>query len=98
MAVRRRGSRLFDKITRLEEYYPTETERTILRLHAEDLVAASDATTLVELGSGEEIRVEISTRFRPETLRSELGAAGFTVTEIFTDRAGDFALTLARLG
>ena len=46
------GSRLFDEITRLPEYYPTETERAILVRHARDVVAACDATTVVELGSG----------------------------------------------
>jgi L-histidine N-alpha-methyltransferase len=46
------GSALFDEITRLPEYYPTERERSILRDHAADIVAACDATTLVELGSG----------------------------------------------
>src|SRR3954468_9965553 len=46
------GSDLFDEITRLPEYYPTECERTILREHADDIVAACDATTVVELGSG----------------------------------------------
>lgn len=46
------GSRLFDQITRLPEYYPTECERTILRDAAADIVATSRATTVVELGSG----------------------------------------------
>lgn len=46
------GSELFDQITRLPEYYPTERERAILREHADDIVAACDATTFVELGSG----------------------------------------------
>jgi L-histidine Nalpha-methyltransferase len=46
------GSRLFDEITRLPEYYPTECERTILREAAADIVATSRATTVVELGSG----------------------------------------------
>ena len=46
------GSELFDEITRLPEYYPTERERAILRDHAADIVAACDATTVVELGSG----------------------------------------------
>ena len=46
------GSELFDEITRLPEYYPTECERAILRDHAADIVAACDATTVVELGSG----------------------------------------------
>lgn len=47
-----RGSELFEEITRLEEYYPTEAERTILRNHAEEIAATSAADTLVELGSG----------------------------------------------
>jgi L-histidine N-alpha-methyltransferase len=47
-----RGCELFDAITRLPEYYPTETERSILRTHAAEIAAASGATTLVELGSG----------------------------------------------
>jgi L-histidine N-alpha-methyltransferase len=47
-----RGSRLFDRITRLDEYYPTRAERAILRENAGTIVAASGADTLVELGSG----------------------------------------------
>ena len=46
------GSDLFDQITRLPEYYPTRTEASILRERAADIVAASGADTLVELGSG----------------------------------------------
>ncbi len=46
------GSDLFDRITRLPEYYPTRTEASILRARAAEIVAASDADTLVELGSG----------------------------------------------
>jgi L-histidine Nalpha-methyltransferase len=46
------GSELFDKITRLAEYYPTEAERTILREEGPAIVAAARADTLVELGSG----------------------------------------------
>jgi len=47
-----RGCDLFDQITRLAEYYPTETERSILRAEADAIVAASGADTVVELGSG----------------------------------------------
>ncbi len=46
------GSELFERITRLEEYYPTEAERTILRMYADNIAATSAADTLVELGSG----------------------------------------------
>ena len=47
-----RGCELFDQITRLPEYYPTETERGILAAEADAIVEASGADTLVELGSG----------------------------------------------
>jgi L-histidine N-alpha-methyltransferase len=47
-----RGSQLFDAITRLPEYYPTERERDLLREHATDIGELTDANTLVELGSG----------------------------------------------
>ncbi len=47
-----RGSRLFDQITRLPEYYPTRAERSILEAHAKDLVLQADADVLVELGAG----------------------------------------------
>src|SRR5207249_4525396 len=46
------GSELFDKITRLTEYYPTEAERAALRDAAAEIAALSGADTLVELGSG----------------------------------------------
>ncbi len=46
------GSALFDRITRLPEYYPTRTEAQILRAQAGAIAAVSGADTLVELGSG----------------------------------------------
>jgi len=47
-----RGSELFDEITRLPEYYPTRTERTILEQRVREIAAGTRAETLVELGSG----------------------------------------------
>jgi L-histidine N-alpha-methyltransferase len=47
-----RGSELFDRITRLPEYYPTRSERAILNRQAPGLVEATGARELVELGSG----------------------------------------------
>jgi len=47
-----RGSRLFDDITRLPEYYPTRAERAILESHAKDMVESAGADVLVELGAG----------------------------------------------
>jgi L-histidine Nalpha-methyltransferase len=47
-----RGSRLFEAITDLPEYYPTRTERSILDQRAAAIVGAADARILIELGSG----------------------------------------------
>jgi L-histidine N-alpha-methyltransferase len=46
------GSDLFDQITRLPEYYPTEAEREILLSRAGDIAELSGADTVIELGSG----------------------------------------------
>ncbi len=46
------GSHLFDQITRLPEYYPTRAEAEILRARSAEVAVASEADTLVELGSG----------------------------------------------
>ena len=47
-----RGSDLFDQITRLPAYYPTEREREILAREAADIVRLTGADVVVELGSG----------------------------------------------
>ena len=49
------GSRLFNQITELPEYYLTRTERGILAEHAEEIIglaAECDALRVVELGAG----------------------------------------------
>jgi L-histidine N-alpha-methyltransferase len=52
-----RGSQLFERITELEEYYPTRAEREILeRLSGEIVAAAGEPGTLVELGSGSAVK------------------------------------------
>lgn len=47
-----RGSELFDRITRLPEYYPTEAEREALVRSAAEIATITGATTVAELGSG----------------------------------------------
>lgn len=51
------GSRLFDAITELDEYYPTRTEAAIFQQHGAQITAAALAATgrapvLVDLGAG----------------------------------------------
>src|SRR5438128_7418607 len=47
-----RGSRLFQEITRLPEYYQTRTEEALLEAVADQVVGEVRARQLVELGSG----------------------------------------------
>jgi L-histidine N-alpha-methyltransferase len=49
----------------------------------------------VEFGEGEEMRTEISAKFQPDQVRAELAAAGFELSECWTDRADRFAVALA---
>ncbi|HET8959213.1 L-histidine N(alpha)-methyltransferase [Nocardioides sp.] len=79
-------------------FWDPHMERMDLRLRAEmpQHVSIPGAGMSIDLASGEELRVEISTKFRPEGIAAELGAAGFEVERSLTDDDGDFALTLAR--
>ena len=63
----KRGSDLFEEITRLPEYYPTRAERSILAAHAGDIARRTGAHTLVELGSGSSDK----TRLLLDALRDE---------------------------
>lgn len=56
------GSRLFEEITRVPEYYPTRVERELFTRQADTLVTrASDGvpTTWVELGAGTAIKTQV---------------------------------------
>lgn len=79
-------------------FWDPQRERMDLRLRAEmpQRVTIPGADLSFDLASGEEIRVEISTKFRPEKIRNELTAAGFAVDQAWTDHDNEFALTLAR--
>lgn len=65
-----RGSRLFEEITQLPEYYPTRAERALLEAHAASIAQLSKADTLVELGAGscEKTRVLLSALEQAGTL------------------------------
>jgi L-histidine N-alpha-methyltransferase len=63
-----RGSELFEQITRLDAYYPTRTERDILRRHGAAIAAAAGPeAAIVEFGSGnsEKIRLLLDRLVRP---------------------------------
>lgn len=57
-----RGSELFERITRLPEYYLTRTERGLLERHAPDWVGRHGFRSFVELGAGSARKSEIILR------------------------------------
>ncbi|MFJ4708832.1 L-histidine N(alpha)-methyltransferase [Streptomyces anulatus] len=50
---------------------------------------------VVPFEAGEELRTEVSAKFRRQDVREELAAAGMRLTQWWTDSAGRFALSLA---
>jgi L-histidine N-alpha-methyltransferase len=108
-----RGSELFDRITRLPEYYPTRTERSILAARAGEIATAAGADVLVELGSGtsEKTRLLLTALREAGTLRrfvpfdvdpSVLRLAGAALAEEYPGLeiegvVGDFTRHLGRL-
>lgn len=55
-----RGSRLFDRICELEEYYPTRTEISILEARGDEMAAAiGPRVLLVEPGSGSSFKTRL---------------------------------------
>jgi len=56
-------------------------------------IGALDLT--VSFAAGEEMRTEISAKFRPGNIEAELAAAGMRTVHFWTDAENDFGLTLA---
>jgi L-histidine N-alpha-methyltransferase len=66
-----------------------------LRSTVEQEVTVAKLDLVVPFAAGEEMRTEVSAKFRPEGVRAELAAAGFATREGWTDGAGRFQVTLA---
>jgi L-histidine Nalpha-methyltransferase len=69
-----------------------------LRADGEQVVTVSDLALKISFADGEELRTEISAKFRRSGVEAELAAAGFSLEHWWTDDDGDFALSLARVG
>jgi L-histidine N-alpha-methyltransferase len=67
-----------------------------LRSRVDQTVKVRDLGLAVEFGAGEEMRTEVSAKFRREGVEAELAAAGMRLERWWTDPDGDFALSLAR--
>jgi L-histidine N-alpha-methyltransferase len=69
-----------------------------LRSRAEQTVKIPALDLTVDFMDGEEMRTEISAKFREEGIRGELADAGFKLAHWWTDEAGRFALSLSTAG
>ncbi|MEU7576011.1 L-histidine N(alpha)-methyltransferase [Streptomyces sp. NPDC041068] len=66
-----------------------------LRSTADQTVKIPALDLAVDFTAGEEMRTEISAKFREDGVRSELAAAGLTLTHWWTDERNRFALSLS---
>ncbi|GAA4615714.1 L-histidine N(alpha)-methyltransferase [Saccharopolyspora hordei] len=74
-----------------------EQEWIEMRLRAERpmRVRLAGLALTAELAEGEEVRTEVSAKFRRARVDDELAAAGFELQQWWLDDAGDFAVSLA---
>ena len=76
-------------------------EREWIEMHLlslrDQVVTVEDLDLQVRFARGELMRTEISAKFRPEGVQRELAEAGMELVHFWTDPAGDFALSLARV-
>jgi L-histidine N-alpha-methyltransferase len=74
-----------------------EQEWIEMRLRARRALTAKipELDLVVHFAAGEEVRTEVSAKFRQDGVRSELASAGMELTHWWTDEANRFALSLA---
>ncbi|WP_413760048.1 L-histidine N(alpha)-methyltransferase [Streptomyces sp. MMBL 11-3] len=65
-----------------------------LRARSAQTVKIPALDLAVEFAAGEELRTEVSAKFREERVRAELAAAGLGLSHWWTDTGGRFALSL----
>jgi L-histidine N-alpha-methyltransferase len=77
--------------------FDTEREWIEMRLRSSvgQVVTVGGLGLTVRFAAGEEMRTEISAKFRVDGLTGELTVAGLRLLELWTDPAGDFALSLS---
>ena len=66
-----------------------------LRAASAQRVRVSDLGLTVEFAAGEQMRTEVSAKFREAGVRAELAAAGLSMRSWWTDEGGQFGLSLA---
>ncbi|MGZ0229368.1 MAG: L-histidine N(alpha)-methyltransferase, partial [Acidimicrobiales bacterium] len=78
--------------------FDTDHEWIEMRLRSltDQTVTIGDLDMVVHFEQGEEMRTEVSSKFRKQGVADELAVAGLEIVEWFTDPADDFGLSLSR--
>jgi L-histidine N-alpha-methyltransferase len=83
----------FDHVARFDT--TNEWIEMVLRSQIDQAVTIGALGLVVEFAAGEEMRTEISAKFRRDGIEAELTAAGLSPVRFWTDPAGDFGLSLS---
>jgi L-histidine Nalpha-methyltransferase len=86
----------FDHVARFDPH--EEWIEMLLRSTKRQQVKVGTLALDVEFQDGEEMRTEISAKFRPEGIKAELEHEGLHVEGFWTDESDDFGLVLASKG
>jgi L-histidine N-alpha-methyltransferase len=85
----------FDHVARWDE--ANEWIEMRLRSRRDQVVRVADLDLTVPFRAGEEMRTEISAKFRRERVEAELRTVGLELAEWWTDSTGSFALSLSAI-
>lgn len=83
------GSELFEEITKLDEYYPTRTEKSILSTIVEKLNLDFSNLSIIELGSGDASKISLLLRQIPEEQLSTIEYHPLDISKSAIEKASE---------
>jgi len=84
-----RGSELFEAITKLDEYYPTRTEKIILSTIGKEVNLDFSELSVIELGSGDSSKIRLLLRQIPENKLSTIKYYPVDISQSAIERASE---------
>ncbi len=88
-----KGSKLFEMITQLEEYYPTRTEKSLIRKAGTELSRKFTRQRIIELGSGDHSKIAL---FLEAFSTKQLQSVCYTPVDVSTNAIEESTLSLTQ--
>ncbi len=85
----KKGSELFEEITKLDEYYPTRTEKLILSENAKTIIKDLPDSTIIELGSGDSSKISLLLNSMNETQIKSVIYCPFDVSRTAVEKSAN---------